>query len=214
MEGTFYDEKYFDWQKHVGAFGGKANQIKFLKLIDRDGLKVLDFGCGGGFLISSFEKNIYRYGVEINDAARASAEAKGVKCFKRSSDLPAETFDLIISNNALEHTENPLQELKNLRNSLVAGGKICVVVPLDNKTFAYKKNNQDYHLFSWSPMNLGNLLDCAGFGVLESSPFVHKWVPKYSLFVKLFGWKAFHLACRIYGRLERSWCQVRAIGIK
>ena len=69
MEGSFYDEKYFDWQKDVGAFGGKANQIKFLKYITRDGLKVLDFGCGGGFLISSFEENIERYGVEINDVA-------------------------------------------------------------------------------------------------------------------------------------------------
>ena len=214
MEGSFYDKKYFQWQKDIGAFGGKANQIKFLKLISGNGQKVLDFGCGGGFLISSFSQNIDRYGVEINDVARSSAEEKGVKCFKRSADLPKEKFDLIISNNALEHTENPLQELKNLRESLVPGGKICLVVPLDNKIFAYKPNNKDYHLFSWSPMNLGNLLDCAGFKVLESYPFVYKWVPKYNLFVKLFGWKLFHLACRVYGQIERSWCQVRAVGMK
>lgn len=198
----------------MGAFGAKANQTKFLKLISGNGQKVLDFGCGGGFLISSFSKNIDSYGVEINDVARAFAEEKGVKCFKRSADLPAEKFDLIISNHALEHTENPLQELKNLRKSLVPGGKICIVVPLDNKSYAYKPNDRNYHLFSWSPMNLGNLLDCAGLKVLESYPYVHKWVNYYSSFVKYFGWQLFHVACRLYGQIERSWYQVRAVGIK
>ena len=62
-------------------------------------------------------------------------------------------------------------------------------------------------------MNLGNILTCAGFKVIKSEYFIHKWVPKYNLFVKLFGWKLFHLACRVYGQIERSWCQVRAIGI-
>ena len=138
----------------------------------------------------------------------------GVTCFKRSEDLPSNKFDLIISNNALEHTENPLQELKNLRKSLVQGGKICIVVPLDHKTYSYKPNNIDYHLFSWSPMNLGNLLDCAGFKVIESRPYIHKWVPKYRSVVKVFGWNAFHLACRLWGRIERSWCQTLAVATK
>lgn len=47
MENSNYDKKYFDWQKTIGEFGGKANLFKF-----EDNIKntdtVLDFGCGGG----------------------------------------------------------------------------------------------------------------------------------------------------------------------
>ena len=28
-----------------------------------------------------------------------------------------------------------------------------VVVPLDNKKYKFKKNDKDFHLYSWSPMN-------------------------------------------------------------
>ena len=45
-----YNKKYFEWQKDVGIFGAKANKIKFEELISKN-LKVLDFGCGGGFLL-------------------------------------------------------------------------------------------------------------------------------------------------------------------
>ena len=46
-----YDEKYFSWQKLVGQFGGEANKIKFDNFI-KENQKVLDFGCGGGYLLS------------------------------------------------------------------------------------------------------------------------------------------------------------------
>ena len=42
-----YNEKYFEWQSHVGIFGATANIIKFNELI-KPNQKVLDFGCGGG----------------------------------------------------------------------------------------------------------------------------------------------------------------------
>lgn len=209
---SHYNQAYFDWYKSVGAFGGVANQIKFIEFI-HGGQKVLDFGCGGGYLLSSID-GIDRYGVEINDTARAEAEARGLTCCKTAEQLPDNTFDLIVSDNALEHTENPLQEIRHLRRSLKDGGLICMVVPLDNKSYKYFPGDINYHLFSWSPMNLGNLLDCAGFQVISSKPFVHKWVPRYNKFVKLFGWEAFHVASRIWGRIETSWCQTRAVAVK
>jgi cyclopropane fatty-acyl-phospholipid synthase-like methyltransferase len=63
-----YKKKYFNWQSKVGKFGAIANQIKFIDYI-KDGQKVLDFGCGGGYMLSTFTY-IKKYGVEINSNAK------------------------------------------------------------------------------------------------------------------------------------------------
>ena len=44
--------------------------------------------------------------------------------YKSSKDIPTNYFDTIISNNALEHTDNPLIELKELYRSLKNNGII------------------------------------------------------------------------------------------
>ena len=123
-----YDKKYFEWQKHIGIFGAKANKIKFHDLI-YDNLKVLDFGCGGGYLLNEFNFKIEKYGVEINDVARNIAIQNGLKCYKSSKELPSDYFDLIISNNALEHCENPFLELKELHRSLKKTEKFVLWFP-------------------------------------------------------------------------------------
>jgi SAM-dependent methyltransferase len=207
-----YNQQYFESYRPGGLFGASANRIKFDEFV-KPGLKVLDFGCAAGDLLASYS-GVDAFGVEINPAARAVAEQNGLTCFASSDELPEGQFDLIISDNALEHTENPLRELRNLHRSLKSSGMLCIVVPLDHKSFAYKPNNIDYHLFSWSPMNLGNLLNCAGFSVLKSEPFVHKWMPGHQAIVRAFGWRFFHLAARIYGRIDRRWCQTRAVAVK
>jgi SAM-dependent methyltransferase len=207
-----YDKKYFDWQQSIGKFGGIANRIKFEDLIKKN-QKVLDFGCGGGYLLDSFE-NIEKFGVEINEEARKIAIKNKIKTYESSFDLPSNFFDLIISNNALEHVDNPIIELKELYRSLKIGGKISLVVPCDNITYKFKKNDINFHLYSYSPMNLGNILTAAGFEVISSTPFIHKWPPFYNTFKKFLSWKSFHFLCKIYGRLDNRWWQTKAVAKK
>tara|TARA_B110000971_G_scaffold220850_1_gene265771 strand:+ start:3541 stop:4182 length:642 start_codon:yes stop_codon:yes gene_type:complete len=206
-----YDKKYFEWQSNVGIFGALANRIKFEELIEKN-QKVLDFGCGGGYMLSTFDK-IERYGVEINDIARNEAKKK-IKVFKTSKELPNEFFDLIITNHALEHCDNPFLELKELYRSLKKGGLICIVVPIDNKKNKFIKNDRFMHLYSWSPSNLGNILKASGFNVLESKPFIHTWVPYYLRVKKIVSWPIFHFLCRVYGSLNHKYRQSRAIAKK
>lgn len=64
LVSAHYDNNYFIWQAPLGEFGGWANQSKFEEYITPDSV-VLDFGCGGGFLL----KNLVcrkRIGVEVN----------------------------------------------------------------------------------------------------------------------------------------------------
>lgn len=206
-----YDEDYFEWQKKIGEFGGWANQTKFQDYI-KESDSILDFGCGGGFLLDNLKAK-KKVGVEINPDAVENARKKGLEIYTDAEDVPNDYIDVVISNNALEHTLNPLEELKELYKKIKVGGKIVLVVPCDSISYKYSQNDIHNHLYSWSPMNLGNLLTEAGFSVEESKPYIHKWPPKFMHFAKL-GRTFFDITCRIYGRLETSWYEVRAIGIK
>lgn len=209
---THYNDRYFDWQASMGEFGGWANQGKFLRYISNNS-RVLDFGCGGGFLLKNL-KCSRRVGVEVNPAAAEIARENGIEVFSRVEDVPDEYFDVIISNSALEHTLHPLEELKSLHRKLVPGGKIVFVVPCESISYRYKPNDINHHLYSWSPMCIGNLFSEAGYSVLESKAYIHKWPPKYKLIARLGGRTLFDLACRIYGRVARSWFQVRVVAEK
>tara|TARA_B100000767_G_C19616303_1_gene472063 strand:+ start:254 stop:913 length:660 start_codon:yes stop_codon:yes gene_type:complete len=207
-----YDSDYFDWQQDIGKFGGWANLSKFSDYIKKDDI-VLDFGCGGGFLLKNIncKKHI---GVEINPTAFEIAKKNGIEIYNCVEDIPDEYVDVIISNNALEHTLRPLDELKALKSKLKVEGKIIFVVPCESIKYSYKPNDINHHLYSWSPMCLGNMFTEAGFSLIESKAYIHKWPPKSLFIAKIGGRILFDLSCRIYARIERSWFQVRAVGEK
>lgn len=104
-----YDDNYFDWQKSLGEFGGWANKTLFSGFIAPDNA-VLDFGCGGGFLLKNIECK-KKIGVEINETAAKTACENGLEVYHRADDVPDNYVDVIISTNALEHTHHPLDEL-------------------------------------------------------------------------------------------------------
>lgn len=207
-----YDENYFNWQKNISAFGGWANLIKFENYITSD-MNVMDFGCGGGFLLNNI-KCKDKIGIEINDEARKTLDDFGIRSFKYVQDAPDNWADCIISNHALEHVPDPLNQIKLLKSKLKTGGKIIFVTPCESIGYKYKPKDINYHLFSWSPMNLGNLFTEAGYKIIESKAFIHKWPPHYSKIAKLFGKSIFNLTCRIYGRMSRSLFQVRVVAEK
>lgn len=205
-----YGREYFDWQSSVGEFGGWANQSKFSNYILKND-DVLDFGCGGGFLLKHLNCR-RKVGVEVNSYAAEVAKRNGVEVFNSASDVPY--VGVVISNNALEHTLYPLHESKSLYSKLRTGGRIIFVVPCESVGYRYKQNDINHHLYSWSPMCIGNLFQEAGFSVIESKPCTHKWPPKYQLIARIGGKNVFEMVCRIYGRIERSWFQVRIIAKK
>ena len=102
---------------------------------------------------------------------------------------------------------------------LHVGGRIIFVVPCESIGFGYKSNDINHHLYSW--MSIGYLLTEAGFTVIESKPYIHKWPrikyiwPSMYKFIATVGGRIiFDLACRIYGRIDRKWFQVRVIAEK
>lgn len=179
-----YNEEYFNWQKAHGEFGGVSNIFKFKDYI-KESDNVIDFGAGGGYLLKNIDcKN--KLGIEINGTARAFAKTIGITAHKNADTIEDEWADVIISNHALEHVENPLAEIKHLYKKLKPGGKIVFVVPNERRK-KYVDGNIHNHFFTWAEINLGNLFKHAGYKVLEVKDLKYTNPPGHRKLRKIIG---------------------------
>jgi SAM-dependent methyltransferase len=178
---------YFGWQRRGGELGGRLNLWEFRPHV-RPGDAVLDFGCGGGFLLENLEA-AFKAGVEPGTAAAAEARRGGLTIYGSAAEAPSATFDVVISHHALEHTLSPLEELRELRRALKPAGKLVLVVPLDDWRSRRQRDlglaDRNHHLYAWTPLLLKNLLDEAGFEVADVRISDRSWPPKPSVLIRL-----------------------------
>ena len=213
MATKHYEETYFGWQKQCGKFGAFANRVFYEKYIKETDV-VLDFGCGGGYLLSAL-KCQKRIGVEINPGAIVEAEKNGIDVVSSISAIKSESKDVAITFHALEHCQRPLDELKGIFNSLKKGGILVAVVPAESILHEFNPNDKNHHLYTWSPMSFGNLCKDAGFQIKESKALYYSWPPRYNRVAKicqLIGMpNLFHNIAKLYGKLEKKVFQVICI---
>ncbi len=95
--------------------------------------RLLDVGCGSGAYGASLIRLGWRVdGVEPDARAAALARQQGVNVqTARAEDakLPRAAYDVITLWHSLEHMENPLAALRNLRSALKPEGLLLVEVP-------------------------------------------------------------------------------------
>jgi SAM-dependent methyltransferase len=193
---THYDADYFAWQRAIGEFAARANRFRFQPYIAPTD-RVVDFGCGGGYMLAALACG-ERRGVEVNPAARREAERQGIPTVPSADHLPDEWADVVISNSALEHVEHPLAELRRIAPKLRRGGRLIVVVPMETLDARYTADDINQHLYTWSPLNLGNLVAAAGFVVERVAPSRLMWPPFYRQLYALLGERGFRWCCGLY----------------
>jgi len=210
-----YDDFYFsNFQKEIGEFAGKESVFMFNDSISESDT-VLDFGCGGGFLLQHIScKN--KIGIELNAVARQFCnEVNQIICFESLRDIENESVDVVISNHCLEHVTSPYEIITELYKKLKPGGKIVIVVPVESYKYKWVPNDINNHLYSFSPMNIGNLLQGANFKKIQTNHILHKWPPNYKKIYSVFGSKIFHLIAWIYGTyFNKKFVQIRGQGVK
>ncbi len=117
-----------------------------------DGDKILEVGCGDGFylhLLSNLDIKLSLVGVDIDKLALGSAKRnlKGKSVKLHWADLVEKlpfknnSFDKVIISEVVEHLNDDVKGLKEVRRVLKKGGRLVLSVP-----------NHNYPLF-WDPVN-------------------------------------------------------------
>lgn len=122
-----------------------------LEKVVLDGKKVLDVGCGVGFLLDEVSKVFNPFSLTGTDF---SEEAMKVSCKKFPTmeffrhdiyDPLPEKYDVIFCTEVLEHLEKPFVGLKNLIDALKDNGALVLAVP-DGRIDTINE-----HINFWSP---------------------------------------------------------------
>lgn len=211
MEATYYDEDYFSLQNEIGLLSAKAMRHMFAPYIPNDA-KLLDFGSGGGYFLNVLQAR-EKIGVEINPTARANASKLGIQSVASCKDVADNWADVVMTSHALEHCHDPLGVLRDLYQKLRPGGRLIALVPHERK-MPYRPKDVNQHLFTWSEMNIANLIATAGYEVEKAEEIKHRFPPFSSYLMKVLGERGFHLLASIYGRIDRRVTQIRVTAIR
>jgi SAM-dependent methyltransferase len=97
------------------------------------GARILDAGCGSGRNMVDLSRHGTVTGVELSHTSVCLARARGVGEVVEGSVLdmpfPADSFDLAASLDVIEHLEDDLAALRELRRAVAPGGALMVTVP-------------------------------------------------------------------------------------
>lgn len=169
--------------------------------------RVLDVGCGTGFavfLLGSMLPEGKSCGIDISAEMIAQARAKVSDDFKgrvefhqASSDnipYPSGEFDYIMCTNSFHHYPDPLQVLGEMRRLLKPGGQVVILdnaVDLSRYTWLWDhilRIVEKGHVRYYRSWEIGEMLDRAGFELVELRHLKNEFMKHGKLFASLQVW--------------------------
>tara|TARA_B100001741_G_C16535129_1_gene591501 strand:- start:247 stop:1131 length:885 start_codon:yes stop_codon:yes gene_type:complete len=126
--------------------GAYKNEIElFEKIFKNKNIKILEFGAGlGAWIIALKQKNFNNiYGVEISKKRRQFLKKNKINCYENLNYIKNKKFDLIYSDQTLEHLVDPGKILKTLVSKLKKDGILVVKIP--SGLFLKKKLKNNYY---------------------------------------------------------------------
>jgi SAM-dependent methyltransferase len=100
---------------------------------DRRDLRMVDAGCGTGLMLRELERFGDAQGVDISDDALAFCRDRGLTCVHKGSltEMPFEdgSVDVVTVLDVLEHIEDQVAALREIRRVLKPGGRLFLFAP-------------------------------------------------------------------------------------
>ena len=190
IENTYDNKKYFsgyieNYKEFIKIFNQMLNLIEKYK----NPGKILDIGCGLGlFLYLAKKRGWEASGIEISKFASNFAKNK-LKLNVINSDnlniFQDNLFDVIVVNHVLEHIENPLLILKQIKKKLNINGILLIGVPNINGLYPrFQKENwpslqPSTHIYQFTPKTLKLLLQKIGFEPIKIITINRKFKYKF-----------------------------------
>ena len=102
-----------------------TDMLDGVRMTDRHSDKILDVGCGIGF-VSQLFPNFQICGIDISDGMLINNPHKWIKAPAEQIPFPDNTFDYVVCRSLLHHLDEPLIGLMEMYRVLKSGGKwVC-----------------------------------------------------------------------------------------
>ena len=183
---TYYQDgvksNFFQKTWHTRKFNTVIN------LVENYPKKILDVGCASGWFLSQIAKkfpkakcfgiDVYKQGVAYGNTLYSKLNLQTASAEK--IPFPANTFDLVICTEVLEHVDNPSLVLKEIKRVLVKNGEAIIELDSGNWLFSFvwflwtKKNGHVWnhaHLHSFTVTKLEKMILASGFAILKKKTF-------------------------------------------
>ena len=158
-----------------------------------EGKKILDIGCGTGFIANSIAKKGY-------DVTAIDIEPEGIKLAKKGTgkkrkvtflvgdffefDFKKESFDCVLLTDVLEHIKEDDKLLRGIQKVLKKKGVLIILVPAIQFFFGYH-DREIGHQRRYSKKNLKKQLNSAGFSIEKMRYWNMITIPMLLLFSKI-----------------------------
>lgn len=199
-QGREYYELGFSSETEIG----RLYQSRHFRPYCSEEKTVLDVGCADGFFLHNLPAK-QRLGVEVNPKAIQICQERSIQnncpitIYRDIREIQNHSVDVVLSNHCLEHIPEPFQILQEVRRVLKPDGVFLLVVPFDDWRQrghrTWRSNDLNQHLYTWCPLNLGNLVTEAGFHIRELALKTSTWSPRLNWIHRSFGPSAYSFAC-------------------
>jgi SAM-dependent methyltransferase len=138
--------------------------------------RLLEIGCSMGFLLAKFREDGWEVeGIEPNRGfCEFIGEHHGIKAspaILEESDVPANSFDVVVMLHVIEHVPDPLGTLEGICRVLKPGGTLILETPrYDSLMFKLLRHRErsvscDGHIYFFTTETLRQMAGKAGFDV-------------------------------------------------
>ena len=128
------------WETTLKKIWHKINGQYVDEIIKKAKGRILDVGCGNGYLLLLLEqKGCEVFGVEVNPNSVKICESLGLEIFCgtiEEAKFPDNFFDIIILSQVLEHFSSPKVSLRETFRILKPSGKVFIYCPNANSYLA------------------------------------------------------------------------------